>query len=67
MSEWIPCDDRLPHEYDLYLVTTKNGRVKMDRFYPDSNIWGINTRYGYEKAEYRAWMRMPRPYEGRKQ
>ena len=64
MDNWIPCKNGLPVECGLYLVTTKAGRIKMDRFYPDANIWGINTRNGYEHAMYKAWMPLPRPWEG---
>lgn len=64
MSDWTPCKDRMPTEYALYLVTTKAGRVKMDRFYPDLKVWGINTRYGYEKATYTAWQPIPEPWKG---
>ena len=64
---WTSCTDSMPTEYALYLVTTKAGRVKMDRFYPDLKAWGLNTRYGYEQTQYRAWQKMPKPYEGREQ
>lgn len=63
MSEWILCEERLPDKCDQYLITTSNGRVKIDRFYPDSKVWGVNTRYGYKNVEYIAWMPIPKAYQ----
>ena len=60
---WIPCDKSLPKKDGVYLVTTANGKIRMDRFV--GGAWGLClARPKNGKGRYRphvAWMYLPRP------
>lgn len=62
-NEWIPCDKFLPDRNGTYLVTTVNGKVRIDRFV--DGAWGLClARPKNDKGRYRphiAWSFMPRP------
>ena len=66
LSEWIPCEDRLPSKSGTYLVTyewvgqsgTKYTEIEVIDF--ERGRWSDHTRH-YEKVT--AWMPLPKPYE----
>ena len=66
VSEWIPCEDRLPSKSGTYLVTyewvgqsgTKYTEIEVIDF--ERGRWSDHTRH-YEKVT--AWMPLPKPYE----
>lgn len=62
-NQWIPCDKFLPERNGTYLVTTANGKIRMDRFV--DGAWGLClARPKNDKGRYRphlAWMFLPRP------
>jgi len=55
MVEWIT--DRLPEEDGFYLITTKSGKVRQNRFWK---------RYGLfdNGSNMTAWANLPEPYKG---
>lgn len=63
-NQWIPCDKFLPERNGTYLVTTANGKIRMDRFV--DGAWGLClARPKSDKGRYRphlAWMYLPKPY-----
>lgn len=62
-NQWIPCDKFLPERNGTYLVTTANGKIRMDRFV--DGAWGLClARPKNSKGRYRphlAWMFLPHP------
>lgn len=61
---WIPCDKKQPDEDGIYLVTTVNGKVRIDR-YVDGQ-WGLCSPRNMARGRYRphlAWMRLPSAYQ----
>ena len=62
---WIPCDKFLPEQEGIYLVTTANGKVRIDRFF--GGAWGLClARPSNNKGRYRphkAWCYLPKPYK----
>ena len=63
--EWVPCDKFLPDKEGVYLVTTANGKIRLDRFF--GGAWGLClARPSNDKGRYRphkAWMFLPKPYK----
>lgn len=63
-DNWIPCDRFMPDRDGVYLVTTANGKIRMDRFV--DGAWGLClARPNGNKGRYRphkAWMYLPKPY-----
>lgn len=71
---WIPCEERLPEEYGLYLATMNDGFVQECSYVPENNrdalIGGWNTceSTGLEfidEWDVIAWMPLPEPYRER--
>ena len=64
-ADWIPCDRFLPDRDGTYLVTTVNGKVRMDRFVDGK--WGLcSSRVKGGQGRYRphlAWSFVPKPYQ----
>ena len=59
-GEWIPCSERLPKKFGVYLVTTKEGNV----FEYDYNILTVHLKkWSYCGNEIIAWMPLPEPYK----
>lgn len=61
-DQWIPCDKFLPDKEGVYLVTTVNGKIRLDRF--TDGVWGLCVARHSKKGRYRphlAWMFLPRP------
>lgn len=61
-ADWIECDKFLPDKDGVYLVTTANGKIRLDRFVGGS--WGLCQARHTSKGRYRlhlAWMFLPRP------
>ena len=61
---WIPCDKFLPEKEGVYLVTTANGKIRLDRFVGGS--WGLCQARHTAKGRYRlhkAWCYLPNPYK----
>ena len=56
-EKWIPCDKFLPDKDGIYLVTTVNGKIRMDRFVDGE--WGMCKRCRIHLA----WTYLPKPYE----
>ena len=62
-ADWIECDKFLPDKDGVYLVTTANGKVRIDRFV--DGAWGLCMPRHNDKGRYRphlAWSYMPKPY-----
>lgn len=61
---WIPCDRFLPDRDGTYLVTTANGKIRLDRFV--DGAWGLCLpRPKNNKGRYRphkAWAYLPKAY-----
>lgn len=63
-NEWIPCDKYLPDRDGVYLVTTVNGGIRIDRFV--DGAWGLCLPRAKNKGRYRphiAWTFLPKPYK----
>lgn len=63
-SEWVPCAAFLPYKDGVYLVTTANGKIIMDRFIDGS--WAKCTPTVKGKGRYKphiAWTFLPKPYK----
>ena len=61
---WIPCNKSLPLKDGVYLVTTANGKIRLDRFV--DGAWGLCQPRHTTKGRYRlhrAWMYLPKPAE----
>lgn len=64
-QQWIPCSERLPEEYGLYLCTVKKavdrglfaGFVEIQLYDPNTGIW-----YDADRRV-TAWMPLPEPYQ----
>lgn len=67
-DNWIPCDLFQPDKNGTYLVTTVNGKVRIDRFV--DGAWGLClARPKNNKGRYRphiAWCYLPNPYQVKK-
>ena len=62
-EQWIPCDMFLPDKEGTYLVTTANGKIRLDRFV--DGVWGLCQARHTQKGRYRlhkAWTYLPKPY-----
>lgn len=57
MSKWIPCSKRMPNKEGVYLVSTPNGKEKVDL-----NYWRGGGWYLFQ-GRITAWMPLPEPYE----
>lgn len=71
---WIPCEERLPEDYGLYIATMNDGSVQECSYVPtdygDALIGGWNTceSTGLEfidEWDVIAWMPLPEPYRER--
>ena len=64
-NQWIPCDKFLPERDGTYLVTTANGKIRLDRWV--CGAWGLCLpRPRNSKGRYRphiAWQHLPKPYK----
>lgn len=57
---WIPCSERLPKKFGVYLVTTEEGKV----FEYDYNILTVHLKkWSFCRKEIVAWMPLPDPYK----
>lgn len=68
MFNWYSTDTP-PLEAGIYLVTTANNKVRIDRY--DGEHWGlckprheIRKRHQGRYRLHRAWGHLPRPYKG---
>ena len=71
VPRWIPCKERLPEEYGLYLITTNDGRVDLATYgdTKDEKAWSSCDANGFywlplRGIEVIAWMLLPKSYEG---
>lgn len=67
-ADWINADIFNPKEVGSYLVTTANGKIRIDRF--DGEGWGlcqprtqIKERDKGRYKPHRAWTFLPKAYE----
>lgn len=61
LPRWIPCEERLPREKEVVLITNFEGNVRCGQFRGTSGkrlFWIGNT---LETVE--AWMPLPEPYD----
>lgn len=62
-DQWIPCDKFLPDRDGTYLITTANGKIRLDRWC--NGAWGLClARPSNDKGRYRphkAWQYLPNP------
>ena len=56
-QQWIPCDERLPEEDGVYIVTTSKGQVQLHVF----NTKGNSKEYWMRCNK--AWMPLPEPFK----
>ena len=65
VMRWIPCSERLPVEYDNYLVTTGEGDVDIGTYDEKRGIWSSCDADGfYWLRDVVAWAELPEPYKG---
>lgn len=57
--KWIPCSERLPEEYGVYLVTNEEGSVFE---YDYSDLTVHNGKWSFMGINVIAWMPLPEPY-----
>lgn len=69
-TSWIPVTERLPDDYDRYLITTDDGRVEIIGYgytddLPDEVAFHEWDDEGWQcwKPNVTAWMPRPKPYE----
>jgi hypothetical protein len=74
--KWIPCEERLPEEYGLYIATMNDGSVQECSYVPTDygdvllNGWSTCEASGFKvlnENDVLAWMPMPEPYEGERE
>lgn len=62
---WVPCDKLLPDRDGIYIVTTANGAIRIDRFV--DGAWGLcRPRTTNDKGRcrpHKAWTYLPKPYK----
>jgi len=58
-SDWVPCSERLPDEYDEYLCQYEDGDIFVG--WLEDAKW---CRYCVRKDKVVAWMPLPEPYKG---
>lgn len=60
INRWIPCNERLPEQEGLYLVTTVSGNVYIRSFY-----FSLASKRPYFSGDEKviAWMQRPDAYE----
>lgn len=73
-QEWIPCNERLPEEAGMYLITEQNYGFKFDAVCKNvlvhSSYFSVNekefqdTVYLPNCSNITAWMPLPEPYKG---
>ena len=60
--KWIPCEERLPKEKEVVLITNSKGNVRCGQFR------GTHGKYWFWKGNtlemVEAWMPLPEPYKG---
>ena len=59
---WIPCSERLPNYEKDFLVTLRDGDVKVARYEKEENIW-VDIIEGYFEYPVVAWCELPEPYK----
>ena len=59
VPRWIPCEERLPKEYNEYLCCDKDGEYYVN--YLEDAYWA---RKFTESESIVAWMPLPEPYDG---
>ena len=59
---WIPCNQRLPNCEKDFLVTLRDGEVKVARYEKEENIW-VDIIEGYFEYPVSAWCELPEPYK----
>ena len=59
---WIPCSERLPNCEKNFLVTLRDGDVKVARYEKEENIW-VDIIEGYFEYPVVAWCELPEPYK----
>lgn len=70
VSEWIPCSERLPSEYEEVLVCDKDGTMEVCDLETFGRGVGLKwtDKNGYECwLDVIAWMPLPKPYGERKE
>ena len=72
IPQWIPCEERLPKEYGLYLAAMNDGSVQECSYVPTDygdvllNGWSTCEASGFKvlnKTDVLAWMPLPEPYK----
>lgn len=58
VPQWIPCEERLPKEYNEYLCCDKDGEYYVN--YLEDAYWA---REFTESESIVAWMPLPEPYD----
>jgi hypothetical protein len=63
MTDWIPCSERMPDDYQEVLVTCRHsdGRIRIYMNWSHFNEWCFHREDGDEML---AWMPLPEPYKG---
>lgn len=67
-QHWIPCSERLPDEYDNYLVTKITRKAELEKGYKP-HIWLCvepytqKSHWGKSTCGVIAWMPLPEPYK----
>lgn len=73
VPRWIPCEERLPEDYGLYIATMNDGSVQECSYVPTDygdvllNGWSTCEASGFKvlnETDVLAWMPPPEPYEG---
>lgn len=72
VPRWIPCEERLPEEYGLYIATMNDGSVQECSYVPTDygdvllNGWSTCEASGFKvlnENDVLAWMPLPEPYK----
>lgn len=59
---WIPCSQRLPNCEKEFLVTLRDGDVKVAKYEKEENIW-VDIIEEYFEYPVVAWCELPEPYK----
>lgn len=69
-TSWIPVTERLPDEYDRYLISTDDGMVEIVNYGDTNDLPNETAFYQWDDEEWQcwkpkvtAWMPRPKPYK----